>query len=241
MTFVPSFSRGFAGAVRAIGHVSGRDYLSRLGRKTELPLSPMDGPRLAELDRLMAEGERLTKAKPIRRGSEGQRCSSMDVIHQRHEQLKRDLARYDPTWATALHESGHATAAVVFELPSLSIARNIQSGNELGSVRFTSSLADAQQSSVIAMVFAGPFAERRWNGLDLESVALNDVDAAIVVNALRRAPAWVDSTRKYLADSIDKARAIINDRWPAVLAVAKELVVKKFLGKEEIEQIVSNN
>lgn len=216
-----------------IGHANPQAYLAAV-------LGSPDGQAVldhwrdepARLKAAMEEHERINATNPPRYR---QRRSTRAGWHRQF----LNVADVSPCWSTACHEAGHAAAGCVYGF-SIKAASIKPEGNSAGHVGFYD-LAKHSPLNVAAMCFAGPMAAAKGTKQEASAGRLySDGDLAICRDALHRYMG--DDMRHWLyGRARDLAEKFVTDRWPAIDALARELVVGETLTAADIARIVQSN
>lgn len=222
------------------------------------PLARANGPAIAE----WIEGQRrewpharlnaaleLLRNAPVRGQRGHANVSERLRLLERHEREEREhnarrianrlreIADADPRYFVAIHEAGHAVAAVVLNAPGF-VSASIEPDagtNTLGRVLFSDvELPPPLTDAIIAV--AGGVAEAKYNGET--GFALSKSDLHLFNKACDRAGKERDTVR---FGAKGEAVALINRHWSAVDALARELVVEKRLIADQVRNIVARH
>lgn len=214
-------------------------FLGRLGPSRAREFLEVQARQMSRAGDLLRQGVPFAKVADLVCGAK----PSRPTLKERQAQLnarKRELAHHDSTWGTASHEAGHAIAAVKYGFRGLSIARNIRTAAEAGSVTIRN-LSSENPLDVLTMVYCGPVAECWSRNQSAEYAALrSDGDLAIACMALEQVTGKPEQIKQVkLAHS--RACDLLREHDKALDCIARELVVRGWLDADELRRIVRSN
>ena len=146
----------------------------------------------------------------------------------------------EPRWATAYHEAGHCVVGLVTgELPTK--ASIVAGDNYEGATWFDDEdgaallvddpLREASEWHVIR-TFAGPIAQHRYTGEDVDLGACDDYAKA--TELLVR---LTDDVDRLTASLVARTEAILEEHWPAVERVAASLAEHLTVDGDTIREV----
>ena len=146
----------------------------------------------------------------------------------------------EPRWVTAYHEAGHCVVGLVAGEPptkaSVVAGDNYEGATWFDEEDVAALLVDdppreASEWSIIR-TFAGPLAEHRYTGDDVDLGACDD--HAKATELLMRLTSDVD---RLTASLVARAEAILEEHWPAVERVAASLAEHLTVDGDTIREV----
>lgn len=137
-------------------------------------------------------------------------------------------------WSTAFHEAGHAVAAYVLEVPFESISITPTSTSS-GRLVIEISKVLPEQRAIIC--YAGGDAGMRVAG-QFGDAGGQDADLNIAWDASQHVPDGGQSAENFRFNCMVKSQTIVKDWWPAITALANELVGSPTLAQAEAIHVI---
>jgi len=186
-----------------------------------------------EVARMLAEAtDRAQRGlKPTLPGDDFDYCAERFATAQRgvdsawRRYHKKRLMMPNERERTAHHEAGHAVAAIELD-HIVEFATIIPKGNRLGTVHHY--FADDPAKNVIFSL-AGPIAERKFTGKACQG---NEGDEEAIAKAL----GMLERPRRYYRQ---KATQLVAGNWPAIVAVAEELLRVGTMNHQQLASVMS--
>jgi hypothetical protein len=225
----------------------GRSLVDRVGKEKAREMFANENQRMNRIGELMRGGMNFADAVDVvvgvRRGTGPKRpVSDLDRRREQIAALRRELANsqrrtahMDSRWPVAVHEAGHAVFGVTYGIP-VGVASIVPDSESLGYCS-DCSVEPRPVSAVLHFLFGGPAAQAWANGS--QEFRVCGADQRLTNEALARLP-YGDRDNAEMA-----ARCSVLNRmpnlWPAIEAAARELIVKSWIGAEEVSAIIRSN